>query len=214
MSSERAVSRGRPVTLSWLVEAERVTVVQLPATLLIDTTELQGNLRTEPIFGNETFEITAFRDGRQVSKRLTVTFLGSEADVEILSFDANTEVVSPGEDVVLSWRIVNASGANILVGETPVASGIELPNGTVTVNPTETTEYTLEAQGEGGPVQRTQTINVRRPQVLLFDADPRRIRLGRSVTLSWSVALAARSRSKRSAAPAYSRAATRAAPSR
>lgn len=190
LSSERAVSRGRPVTLSWLVEAERVTVVQLPATLLIDTTELQGNLRTEPIFGNETFEITAFRDGRQVSKRLTVTFLGSEADVEILSFDANTEVVSPGEDVVLSWRIVNASGANILVGETPVASGIELPNGTVTVNPTETTEYTLEAQGEGGPVQRTQTINVRRPQVLLFDADPRRIRLGRSVTLSWSVALA------------------------
>ena len=189
-------------------------MVQLPATLLIDTTELQGNLRTEPIFGNETFEITAFRDGRQVSKRLTVTFLGSEADVEILSFDANTEVVSPGEDVVLSWRIVNASGANILVGETPVASGIELPNGTVTVNPTETTEYTLEAQGEGGPVQRTQTINVRRPQVLLFDADPRRIRLGRSVTLSWSVALAARSRSKRSAAPAYSRAATRAAPSR
>jgi hypothetical protein len=80
--------------------------------------------------------------------------------VQILTFSANP-AYSPasGAPVVLSWTTQNATSVNIT--GTGVPGGTQSTNGSLTVNPTTNSDYTLTAYGPGGPVSSVIHVFVR-----------------------------------------------------
>jgi len=84
----------------------------------------------------------------------------SVGSVQILTFSANP-AFSPasGAPVVLSWTTQNAT--SVIVTGTGVPGGSLQVNGSVTVNPTTNSDYTLTAYGPGGPVTSVIQVFVR-----------------------------------------------------
>jgi peptidoglycan-associated lipoprotein len=71
---------------------------------------------------------------------------------------AQPDTINPGQSVVLAWRTTDANSANIAgIGPVPTA-------GTRTVQPTESTDYTLTASGDGGNATATAHVTVNTPQ--------------------------------------------------
>lgn len=118
----------------------------------------------------------------------------------ILSFGSDKSVVAPGDTVVLSWTTENAAEVSIAP-----AIGAVAANGSIEVNPAETTDYVLSAKSEGteeavsivtvlvedGPnpnacesaPQNSQEL----AELLELHVSPREIIEGEAVRLSWSV---------------------------
>jgi peptidoglycan-associated lipoprotein len=73
------------------------------------------------------------------------------------SITAQPDTISPGQSVVLSWHTTDAESANIEgIGAVPTS-------GTRTVQPTESTDYTLTATGDGGNATATARVTVNSP---------------------------------------------------
>jgi len=103
-----------------------------------------------------TYVLTATNAVGPTQASVTVT-VGS---VQILTFTANpTFSPAPGEPVVLTWTTQGATSV-ILTGSF-VPSGNQPANGSVTINPTTDSEYTLTAYGPGGPVSSVVYVHVR-----------------------------------------------------
>jgi hypothetical protein len=80
--------------------------------------------------------------------------------VQILSFSANPAFSgASGAPVVLSWTTQNAT--SVIVTGTGVAGGAQPVNGSLTINPTTNSDYTLTAYGPGGPVSSVIQVFVR-----------------------------------------------------
>src|SRR5438874_849283 len=98
-----------------------------------------------------------------------------------ITFTASPNSVSPNGSATLMWNITGAVTATIdgkgNIGET----------GSMTVNPTSTTTYTLRAEGPGGNSQATATVTVA-GNAFTFTAAPAQIVPGDSATLSWNAA--------------------------
>jgi hypothetical protein len=78
--------------------------------------------------------------------------VASAPDVAIESFEASSNSVDEGTEVTLSWAVTGATSLTL--------NGEEATGTSTTVTPETTTEYTLEAQGQNGPVSRTVTVEV------------------------------------------------------
>jgi peptidoglycan-associated lipoprotein len=71
---------------------------------------------------------------------------------------AQPDTISPGQSVTLTWSTTDATSANIEgIGAVPTS-------GTKTVQPTESTDYTLTATGDGGTANATAHVTVSAPQ--------------------------------------------------
>ena len=70
---------------------------------------------------------------------------------------AKPDTISPGQSVVLTWSTTDANSASI-EGVGPVST-----SGTKTVQPTESTDYTLTAVGDGGNATATAHVTVGGP---------------------------------------------------
>ena len=102
------------------------------------------------------------------------------------SFNASPGIVTTGGPAVLSWQSSNAVLASIDNGV-----GVLTPptGGTVTVNPTQTTTYTLTLTLPGGAIVRGRsTVTVVPPPTGTINATPMTILVGGSSVLSWSSA--------------------------
>lgn len=75
--------------------------------------------------------------------------------LEIKSFQASPVSVKPGDSVTLAWDVSGADKVSINPEVGPVNT-----SGIATVKPTMTTTYVLEAQGVGGTVSKSVTVNV------------------------------------------------------
>ncbi|MHB1348851.1 MAG: carboxypeptidase regulatory-like domain-containing protein [Desulfobulbaceae bacterium] len=86
---------------------------------------------------------------------------------------------SSGDPITLSWTSKNTTSCSI----SPNVGTVDL-NGSVIVNPTATTTYTLSATGSGGTINRSVTV----PQApsASLSSSASYIDLGNSVTLTWS----------------------------
>ena len=121
--------------------------------------------------------------GAQGTANVTVTTKAIPV-LSIVDFTAHPPSIIAGQSSTLSWRIDNATSAQI--------SGIGSVNpqsGTTTVSPTQTTTYTLTATGPSGSVTATATVTVgpaAQPVILSFQAIPASILAGRSSTLVWT----------------------------
>ncbi len=105
----------------------------------------------------------------------------------IVSFVASPLTVESGQPVALAWNVVNANVITI----NPEPGFVEAAQGGVTVNPTGSTSYVIEAANDYGSTTQQVIVEVtgQRPVVNFFKADPPVYIEGQqqNVFLSWNV---------------------------
>ena len=110
--------------------------------------------RTVNTATDQSFTLVASNPLGQVSQSKGVIVMRPP---EIVTFAAEPAQIAPGAQVILSWHTVLAE--KVSINGQPVAA----PDGSVSTNPTTTTEYVLTAESVLGQVQRSLTVNVVQP---------------------------------------------------
>lgn len=98
------------------------------------------------------------------------------------SISVSPQTITAGQSAVLTWSTTNAT--SILINNASVAA-----SGSITVQPTVTTAYSLDATGPGGTATASATLTVKPAvplRIVSFTAAPPTIRLGDSATLAWA----------------------------
>jgi len=169
------IKSGATSTLAWQVEnADTVTISGL------GQVNPQGGTATVAPTQTTTYTLTATNAKGQVNQVVTVVV--KQAEVQIVSFQANPSSIMSGQASVLLWQTRGADTVSIS------SIGSVAQNGSTSVSPTTTTTYTLTAssqQGQQTTATVTVTVNVPPPTVLFFTATPSQINEGDSSTLQW-----------------------------
>src|SRR5579862_4693971 len=142
-----SISAGGSSVLSWATTgASKVSIDNG-----VGSQPVNGSVSVSPA-ATTTYTLTATgADGTAVTASVTVTVAAAAQPVQILTFTASpASSPASGAPVVLSWTTQNATSV-VLTG-TGVPGGTMPVNGSVTVNPTTNSDYTLTAYGSGGPV--------------------------------------------------------------
>jgi hypothetical protein len=172
------IAPGESSTLSWTTEG--ASEVRISGLGIVNA---NGSRAVTPE-QTTTYVLTArSSDGRDVSAPAIVTVGGSQLP-RIIRFSGSPTEVGPGEAVSLCWQVENATGLSLSPGS---IGGTDLSNCT-TVNPQDTTTYTLAATNANGRVTAAVVISVA-PQVkiLTFTVNPQfTVTAGAPVTLSWT----------------------------
>ncbi len=153
----------------------------------IGTVPLSGSIQVTPAATTKYIIAVANSSGQTSSANVTVTVSGGSTQVGITSFVATPSSVPIGipTPVTLSWTTINATSATINnnIGSVPL-------NGSLAINPTQTTTYILTAKGKGGSVTASATVTFRDPMppAVAFSANPVTIQPGGNSTLTWNVA--------------------------
>jgi hypothetical protein len=106
---------------------------------------------------------------------------------QVVSFYSSPPIIRPDEAAVLQWNVTGASSVFI------ASIGSVATSGSITLNPTVTTFYTLTATNAYGSTTASLTVTVlanipaATPVINYFFANPVSITNGRTSTLSWSV---------------------------
>ena len=109
-----------------------------------------------------TYNIVAYDSTGADSKPslpATATTLAIVPSSTISSFTASPAIVAPAGAAVLSWNIANASAITISPGSYSTSAA----TGSLTVNPTATTTYTITATNSTGAVTSQTTVTVGAP---------------------------------------------------
>src|SRR3989442_281654 len=175
------INRGQSATLSWSVRyASNVAVTGGGLNQSFSgspTGVISGTFAVSPL-ADTTYTLTATGPGGSAQAQTTVTV---KQPFTIDSFAASTYCVTPGANVDLSWAITNAESANIN------GTAVSNAGGTLRVNPTATTTYTLSATRAGcsGPetITRAITVSVVPVPTATLSANPPRIEPGQSTSL-------------------------------
>ena len=128
------------------------------------------------------FRLTVRDDHNGVgTDRVTVSTL--DRKITILRFSAEPPQITSGEPVTLLWEVRNATDVEISgIGE------VNPEGGSTTVNPTETTTYTLTASNPKRTISQTVTVTVQDPPIIIkFSAEPPSIRRGTQSMLTWDI---------------------------
>lgn len=126
-----------------------------------------------------TYSIIAAGPGGTITNSVTVTVTYPQPRVNI---SVAPESIYEGGTAMLSWNSTYAEILTIDNGPGSVPTG-----GSMEVSPTETTTYTITAQGPGGTSTAAATLTVSSaPPEIVFQADPEIILPGNSTTLIWN----------------------------
>ncbi|MFY1111659.1 MAG: hypothetical protein AB3K77_08275 [Methanosarcinaceae archaeon] len=108
----------------------------------------------------------------------------SPAPIEIDSFDSSPELIEVGGNSTLSWGVSGTTDISIEPG-----IGIENPEGTFEVSPTETTTYKLTASNDDDEKVDFCTVTVEEEALVInsFDAETDLVGEGNSPVLKWDV---------------------------
>ena len=154
------ITAGNSSNLTWeTTDATSVAINGVTVTLDVD-----GNTDVYPTV-TTIYTLTAIGPGGLVTATATVTVDETEPPdaPTIDSFTATPDTSKSGADVLLKWQTNNATsvvlnhGSDEFYRTTTVS---EVDNGSVTVEPTVTTTYTLNAAGPGGNTTATVTVTV------------------------------------------------------
>lgn len=166
---------GDPITYQW-------TQVAGPTVTIVNATAAVAGF-TAAAGQTYGFRLTVKDDqGAQGNARANVTSRAAQA-VRIIRFQASPAAVTAGQPVNLLWLIENADSASI----SPVVGPVNAQQGTIAVNPTETTVYRLTARNATSEAVETVSVTVQRPlpRIISFNASPATINRGESSTLAW-----------------------------
>ncbi len=191
-ADKMSVTANATVKLTYEVtNANTVRIAANPGGDLTLPAGLKGSVDSAPLTATTEFTLTAVGDGGTATKKLTVVVEAVMNQVQIVSFDANPTTIAVGQSAMLTWSVLNAEAVKITTPSAEIVASGNRFNDTEMVTPTETTVYTLEATGVGGPRTQTVTITVQAtppaPEVTSFTASPNPITAGNSTTLSWVV---------------------------
>lgn len=166
------IALGEQAELSWSVlNAETVEISG------IGVVDAAGSVMVSP---NDTtaYVLTATdANGSTVTSTITVTV----QTVSIVYFDAEPAMIQQGGIATLTWLAANAEEVEL--------DGVAVDaHGSMDVNPTQTTTYTLVARAAGVEVNAQVIVEVAGPEVLFFVANPDTIGPSETAMLSWKVA--------------------------
>jgi len=141
---------GEDVTLSWTVRfAESITINGAA----VDPLELEGSQTHSPAQSTDYVLLAENTEGTATAT-VPVTVNTTAQAVVIDSFTAEPEEIEVGEGSELSWSVSNPSTLDIDGQAVP-------PVGVMLVEPAETTEYVLTANGHQGPASQTVKVTVK-----------------------------------------------------
>ncbi|MBX3737718.1 MAG: hypothetical protein KF715_13555 [Candidatus Didemnitutus sp.] len=187
VSWPNVIDYGQSTKLYWDVRGAATLVItaergESPGTV----TGAQGNITVTPVTST-LYTMVATSAGGSVTRSVTQVTVNAAPPppVPVIdSFLATPSTINLGDSATLNWSVTAADTLSI-------SPGVGTVTGTsVTVNPTQTTTYTLTASNQYGPATRTVTLNVTQPApptVNSFTANPSTIPLGGSTTLNWVV---------------------------
>jgi len=139
------VQKGQSVTLTWQVtNANSVSIEG------IGDVPASGTRKVKPT-ENTVYTLTAVGEGG--TQKATADVEIAAGPLPVILFTASSESVQIGQAVTLKWQVTNATEVNISGG----IGKVQL-KGSKQLKPTETTNYTLTAVGEGGT--QTETVSV------------------------------------------------------
>jgi MYXO-CTERM domain-containing protein len=138
------------VTLSWTVRfAESISINGAA----VDPLALEGSQTHSPTQSTDYVLLAENSEGTATAT-VPVTVNQTAQAVVIDSFNADPAEIEVGESAELSWSVSNPSTLDINGQAVP-------PSGVMAVEPTETTEYLLTANGHQGPVTQTVEVTVK-----------------------------------------------------
>lgn len=182
-ASPRTIMLGDSTTLQWTAEnADKVLIEpglgEQPAT---------GSAMVMPDV-TTTYRLVAIKNEQQSQPSEVTVVVASGNQPFIKVFEASPQSVPAGEPVTLRWEALNSSLVTIDngIGQQPTM-------GTVTVNPNQSTTYTLTAVGPGGQANASVSVNViasEDPQIKFFTATPETVAPGATVELRWDTEFA------------------------
>ena len=172
--SSMEIETGESVELSWNATHAQTAVIE-PG---IGAVEANGSLILTPE-ASTTYTVTVSGPGGTASAQATVAVA---APLPSIAIDADPPSVVAGAFSSLTWRTTHADTITIDQGIGRVDA-----NGSMVVFPSATTTYTVTAQGVGGTITQSTTINVLAPEPeITFVADQSTLLPGQSATLSWN----------------------------
>lgn len=169
-AARTAARPGESIRINWEIEcAESISIE--PG---IGEVGAVGSLVVTPEALPQTYTLTAVRGSETTTRILTIRNVAPS-----VSFYAAPGVIKPGESATLAWSVADATTCRIEpdIGPVPTSGSIE-------VQPSRRTTYTLTADGPGGNQSRSATVSFVRPTVQL-QAVPQLLQHGQSTTLSW-----------------------------
>ena len=144
----------------------------------IGAVTLNGSIFISPLV-TTTYTITATGPAGTATATVTVPVIPVGPTVTISAMPGNIQY---GQSATLSWSSTAAETCVIEPGIGPVNV-----SGSMTVSPTETTNYTITATGPGGTATGIATVTVTHPApTVSISATPHSIQHGQTTTLTWS----------------------------
>jgi hypothetical protein len=181
-ASPASIRSGQSSTLDWqVVNADTVTISNVGSGL-----PLSGSRAVTPARTTQ-YQITARNRAGEVSATTTIVVEDVPRALLTACQVSPTNILA-GESATIFWSAQNAESVTITGG-----IGSVDPSGSRMVSPTQTTTYTITAQGAQGTPAATCTVTVtvmergEAPRIVAFTANPMTILAGDSSTLSWNV---------------------------
>ncbi|HET8522109.1 MAG TPA: hypothetical protein VFL82_02685, partial [Thermomicrobiales bacterium] len=182
---------GGQVTLTWNVErAESVSISPGPGKVA-----LAGSLKVTAGSAPSAYRLTAVNGTQRVTRSVQLDIAPQPPAIGY--FSASSSTIPPGQSVVLNWAVV---GDHASVKIDPGDGSNLAPVGSVMLQPSSSTVYTLTATNPAGKAVQTLQITVGKqtlaapPQITKFSATPAHIDLSapgakppETATLSWTV---------------------------
>ena len=186
------IDYGGSATLSWIVFGDTTSASISGIGAVADPS---GTITVSPA-ATTTYDLTATGPAGDTTRTVTVTVLPPPPPTVTFTADP-TSYIRPGQ-TTLSWTV---SGVSITDIDIDGGVGDVLPDttfdengvgtGSVIVNPTDTTTFSLTAKNFGGDqnsvTTKAVTITVYEPTVATIIAIPNPITVGQTASLEWSV---------------------------
>lgn len=150
-ASDTSIFPGQSVTLNWT--SQRATTLTINQGIGA-VTRPKGNRVVNPN-STTTYTLTGTNASGSDTDSVTITV---SAPPPTLSFSANPESITQGSSATLTWSSTNATSVNLQPGNQFLSN-----SGSIQVTPNSSTNYTLVAQGAGGSITRSVTVNVSAP---------------------------------------------------
>lgn len=168
------IAVGESAVLTWSSDWAESCVLEPD----VGSVGLNGSLTVAPS-ETTTYKIIATGQGGESTDETVLCVTDPTPTVEITT---SAQTIILGETATLSWASQYAAACTIEPG-----IGVVVPEGSVTVAPTETTTYTITATGSGGSASSQVGVAVEYPlPSVTFSASHAAVLLGQSSTLTWS----------------------------
>lgn len=191
-ASPNPAVQGEATTLSWETSgADAIEIVDDQGNM-VDLTGKSTDMDSVDVTIDRpsvTFTLTATNGGGMVTRDYTVT---SGDGVSIASFSVDKNSILVGESITLSWEVINSTGLTLVSDvDGPIDISALGTTDQITLSPTQTTNYTLSAQGIGGPINQGVAVIVETPvSIDSFTVTPTTLEVGNSVTIDWQTTAA------------------------